>query len=46
MRDAGYVIAGYLVTGGVVAAYAASVRLRLRRALRRTEADFPDRDAR
>ncbi len=46
MRDVGYVAAGYLLTGGVVAAYAASVRLRLRRALRRTETDFPDRGAR
>jgi hypothetical protein len=41
MRDAGYVAAGYLLTGAVVTAYAASVRLRLRRALRRTERDFP-----
>ena len=42
MRDAGYILAGYLLTGGAVAAYAFSVRLRLRRVLRRTHESFPD----
>jgi hypothetical protein len=36
MRDAGYVVAGYVLTAGAVSAYAWSVRSRLR-ALRRTE---------
>jgi hypothetical protein len=42
MRDVGYIVAGYLLTGGAVAAYAASVRLRLRRVDRRTRQGFPD----
>lgn len=42
MRDAGYILAGYLLTGGAVATYAISVRLRLRRILRRTRESFPD----
>jgi hypothetical protein len=42
MRDAGYILAGYLLTGGVVAGYAASVALRLRRLARRAERGFPD----
>jgi hypothetical protein len=46
VRDAGYVVAGYALTGAVVAAYATSVRLRLRRALQRIQHDFPDRGAR
>jgi hypothetical protein len=37
MRDAGYVIAGFVLTGGVVGAYALSVRVRLRRILRRLD---------
>jgi hypothetical protein len=31
MTDAGYVLAGFLVTAGTVAAYAAALRARLRR---------------
>jgi hypothetical protein len=46
MRDAGYIAAGYLLTGGVVATYAGWLRSRLRRALRRTAQAFPDGDAR
>ena len=46
MRDAGYVVAGYVLTGAVVAGYATSVRLRLRRALQRIQRDFPDGGAR
>jgi hypothetical protein len=42
MRDAGYIVAGYLLTGGAVISYAVSVRLRLRRALRRAREGFPD----
>jgi hypothetical protein len=42
MRDAGYIVAGYLLTGGAVAAYAVSVRLRLRRIVKRTREGFPD----
>ena len=42
MRDVGYIVAGYLLTGGAVLAYAVSVRLRLRRILRRTREGFPD----
>lgn len=42
MRDAGYVVAGYLLTGGAVLAYTVSVRLRLRRLTQRTRRGFPD----
>jgi hypothetical protein len=42
MRDAGYIVAGYLLTGGAVTAYAVSVRLRLRRVLRRPRQGLPD----
>jgi|tagenome__1003787_1003787.scaffolds.fasta_scaffold14953454_2 hypothetical protein len=41
MRDAGYIAAGYLLTGAVVATYATSVRLRLRRALARLRQAAP-----
>jgi hypothetical protein len=43
MSDVGYVAAGYLLTGGVVAVYAVSLRRRLRRALRRIEGSDPGR---
>jgi len=46
MRDAGYIVAGYLLTGGAVGAYAGWVRLRLRRALRLADHAFPDGDGR
>jgi hypothetical protein len=42
MRDAGYIAAGFLLTGATVSAYAVSVRLRLGRVLRRTREGFPD----
>ena len=42
MKDAGYILAGYLLTGGAVAGYAFSVRLRLRRLTRRARRGFPD----
>jgi hypothetical protein len=42
MRDAGYIAAGYLLTGTVVATYAGWLRLRLRRARQRIEQAFPD----
>jgi hypothetical protein len=42
MRDAGYIAAGYLLTSGAVTAYAVSVRLRLRRVLRRARQGLPD----
>ena len=45
MRDAGYIVAGYLLTGATVTAYAVSVRVRLRRVLRRTREGYPDGDA-
>jgi hypothetical protein len=44
MRDAGYVVAGYVLTTGAVAAYAWTLRTRLR-ALRRTEPEPPPRSA-
>jgi hypothetical protein len=46
MRDAGYIAAGYLLTGAVVATYGISVRLRLRRALARLRQASPDRGER
>jgi hypothetical protein len=42
MRDAGYILAGYLLTGGAVAGYALSVRARLRRLTRRAQRGFPE----
>jgi len=41
MRDVGYIVAGYALTGGVVAAYAVSVGLRVRRTARRLRQGFP-----
>jgi hypothetical protein len=41
MRDAGYIAAGYLLTGTAVGAYAGSVLLRLRRTARRVRRGFP-----
>lgn len=46
MRDAGYIVAGYVLTGATVTIYALSVRLRLRRALHGTEQSLPRGDAR
>jgi hypothetical protein len=40
MRDAGYVVAGFVLTAGTVSAYAWTLRSRLR-ALRRTEPGPP-----
>jgi hypothetical protein len=45
MRDAGYIAAGYLLTSGAVLTYAVTVRLRLRRVLRRARRGFPEGDA-
>jgi hypothetical protein len=44
MRDAGYIAAGYLLTGAAITTYAVSVRGRLHRTLRQLRHWTPGRD--